>query len=164
VRLDVPFVFRVPARAFRRPLVEARFGVDVVRLAETRAESAVRFAPDLAARTVSATPSRAARPVFRAAALADDAVRFARAADAMASSVADAAPVRTAVAESRATLEPVGAGERFCVPRISAIRSWTAVTLPWATPPTVSPIRSTSPAVNPAAMFAGGVSGERGWG
>ena len=44
------------------------------------------------------------------------------------------------------------------------MRSCTALTLPWATPLTVSLIRSTMPAPAAAARFPGGVSGERGCG
>ena len=47
---------------------------------------------------------------------------------------------------------------------IRAMRSCTAVTLPWAMPLTLSPTRSTTPAIVPATTLAGPASGIRGCG
>ncbi len=48
--------------------------------------------------------------------------------------------------------------------RTRLTRSWAAATLPWATPLTVSPMRSAAPATVPTTRLPGGVDGERGCG
>ncbi len=79
-------------------------------------------------------------------------------------SVAVDAVRRTVWARRRVTVDPVGDTLGGDEPTMRAIRSCTAVTPPWAIPLTLSPTRSTTPAIALTTPLLGPASGSRGCG
>ena len=134
------------ARAVRPVVVAARLALDRVARADFFAVVAVDLAPDRAVRAVLATPERTLRAVWSAPSVAVEAVR------------------RTPFARFRAVVDPVGETFGLLLPRMRAIRSCTALMLPWAMPLRLSPTRSTTPAMAPPTVLPGGASGRRGCG
>ena len=130
VLFDAFFAVRPVVVAARLAVVEVAradfFAVVIVPLAPADAALAVEVTPDFTLRAVSSTPSVAAE-----------------------------ATRRTLFASFRVTDEPVGDTIGFLLSRIRAMRSWTAVTPPCAMPLTLSPTRSTTPAIAPTTRVAG---------
>ena len=157
----VPLAFAFAVRAV--PLAFA-FAARAVLCPFARAARAVLVAPRLAVRAVRRAPAAADEVVARAVSAPRSTVSFALRTDSMVASVASLAAPRTALAVPRAVDDPLGAVRGFLRRRIVATRSPSAVTPPWATPVTVSPTRSTTPAAAPTTRLPGGVSGDRGCG
>ena len=171
--MAVDLVLFAAERACLVVVVAARLAVVAVRVEERLAEVAVPFTPDFAALAVLAAPRLADRAVRRVPVATDEPVSCARLTvrsplflavriASMAESVRSAEAERTRLAVARATFDPVGETRGFLRPRTVATRSPSAVTYPWASPLTASPIRSATPAAAPTRRFCGGVPGERG--
>jgi hypothetical protein len=157
----VLWAFALAARAVDRPFALAAWAV---LWAFALAVRAVLVAPRLAVRAVRRAPAVADVVVTLAVWPARSTASFVLRVASMAASVASLAAPRTSLAVLRAVDEPRGAVRGFLRCNTVATRSAMAVMLPWASPCTVSPMRSATPAAAPTTTLPGGVSGERGCG
>ena len=128
--------------AVLRVVVVARLADDAVVRADFFAEVTVPLAPDTAALVVLAAPDFTLRAVCWTPSTAVPAAR------------------RVFLALVRAAVVPVGDTLGLSLRRMRAMRSCTAVTLPWAMPLMLSPTRSTTPAIAPTTALTGGASGD----